>query len=109
LANTGSQQRKRQGQKQSGQPNGTCAGAGTLAAQVVGGTLLTGYALSKVWGPAQTAWEKCHLNKVSDKIEDIVKGAKENPRSKNGAIVGGAAAAALLYAGYCYYFGGYDK
>ncbi len=59
--------------------------------QLAGYVLLAGYGLSKVSDTAKSVWNKLRFNKVTDKVEDTVKEAKENPKSTEGAIVGGTA------------------
>ncbi len=79
--------------------DGRCYGLAGKA-QLAGYLLLAGYGLSKVSDTAKSVWNKLRFNKVSDKIEDTVIEAKENPKSKEGAIVGGT----VLY-GILAYFG----
>lgn len=61
-----------------------------------------GYGLTKVSDRARTAWEKLYLNKVSDRIEDTVAEAKDNPVSTEGAVVGLGTGAVVVSALWAY-------
>lgn len=69
--------------------------------RLAGYGLLAWYGITKVSDTAKSAWNKVRLNYVTDKIEDTVLEAKDNPVSKEGTIVGATTVAMVV--GYTLY------